>query len=183
MNFALSHTSYKKRKPLKIRLSWQYRGYKSACQCRGPRLHPWSRKIPRAAEQLSAWSTATEPVSSRAQEPQVLSPSVGTTETRVLHLLKLQLPKPGHLEPVPPERSSRTTVKSSPPSPQLEEARKHQWRPSATKNINWKKFFNELKTDHRIAKCKTKSFREKVGESLQDLGLSKNFLSLTLGGN
>ena len=101
-------------KKLKMRLSWWCSGYKSACQSRGPRLHPWSRTIPRATEQLSPHTTTTEPVSSRAQEPQVLSPSVGTTETRVLHLLKLQLLKPGHLEPVLRTRSSRTTGKSGP---------------------------------------------------------------------
>ena len=162
MSFELSHTSYKKKKQtLKIRLSWRYRGYKSACQCRGPRLHPRSRKIPRAAEQLSAWSTATEPVSSRAQEPQVLSPSVGTTETHVLLLLKLQLPKPGHLEPVPPERISRTTVKSSPYSPQLEEARMHQWRPSATKNINKKIFLINSKQITELQNVKLKVLGKK----------------------
>ena len=35
---------------------------KSACQCSGRRLEPWSGKIPRATDQLSPWATTTEPV-------------------------------------------------------------------------------------------------------------------------
>ena len=33
----------------------------SACQCRGHRFEPWSRKIPHAAEQLSPCAITTEP--------------------------------------------------------------------------------------------------------------------------
>ena len=33
----------------------------SACQCRGHRFNPWSRKIPHATEQLSPCTTTTEP--------------------------------------------------------------------------------------------------------------------------
>ena len=36
--------------------------FKSACQCRGHRFDPWSRKIPHAAEQLSPCAGTTEPV-------------------------------------------------------------------------------------------------------------------------
>ena len=36
-------------------------GLESACQCRGHGLTPWSRKIPRATEQLSPCTTTTEP--------------------------------------------------------------------------------------------------------------------------
>ena len=43
---------------------------KSACQCRRHRFHPWSGKIPHAAEQLSPSTATIEPVlSPRAQEP------------------------------------------------------------------------------------------------------------------
>lgn len=33
------------------------------CQCRGNRFNPWSGKFPHAAEQLSPYTTATEPMS------------------------------------------------------------------------------------------------------------------------
>ena len=33
-----------------------------ACQCRGHEFDPWSRKTPRAREQLSPCATTTEPV-------------------------------------------------------------------------------------------------------------------------
>ena len=64
-----------------MRLSWWYGGYESGCQCRGPRFHPWSRRIPHAMEQLSLGTTSTEPVSSKATSTE---PSVGATETHVL---------------------------------------------------------------------------------------------------
>ena len=51
----------------------------STCQCRRHGFHPWSRKIPHATEQLSLCATTTEPVP--------WSPSVATTEVRVLSSL------------------------------------------------------------------------------------------------
>ena len=39
-----------------------FSGWESACQCRGHRFDPWSRKIPHAMEQLSPCATTTEPV-------------------------------------------------------------------------------------------------------------------------
>ena len=40
-------------------LPWWCSGQESAC--RGHRFEPWSRKIPRAAEQLSLCTTTTKP--------------------------------------------------------------------------------------------------------------------------
>ena len=42
-------------------LPWWRSGWESACQCRGHRFEPWSRKIPHAVEQLGSWATTTEP--------------------------------------------------------------------------------------------------------------------------
>ena len=39
--------------------SWS-RGSESACQCMGPRLDPWSGKIPHAGERLSLCTTTAE---------------------------------------------------------------------------------------------------------------------------
>ena len=79
---------------------------KSACQCRGNGFDPWSGKIPRAAEPLSPWTTATKP----------------------------ELPKFTHLEPVLcNRRSPHTATKTSPPSLQLEKALTKQQRSSAAK--------------------------------------------------
>ena len=41
-------------------LPWWPRYYKSACQCRGHRLDPWSSKIPHASGQISPCATAAE---------------------------------------------------------------------------------------------------------------------------
>ena len=41
-------------------LPWWSSGWESACQCRGHRFDPWSRKIPYASGQLSPWATTTE---------------------------------------------------------------------------------------------------------------------------
>ena len=43
------------------RLPWWLSGKESACQCRRQEFHPWSRKIPHAAEQKSPWTTTGEP--------------------------------------------------------------------------------------------------------------------------
>ena len=43
-------------------LPWWCSGWESACQFRGHRFEPWSRKIPHAARQLSPCTTTTEPV-------------------------------------------------------------------------------------------------------------------------
>ena len=47
-------------------LPWWPHGWKSACQCRGHWLDPWSRKSPHAAGQLSPRATTTE---AQALEP------------------------------------------------------------------------------------------------------------------
>ena len=39
---------------------WWTRGWGFACQSRGHRFNPWSRKTPHATKQLSPWTTATE---------------------------------------------------------------------------------------------------------------------------
>ena len=41
---------------------WWLSGKESTCQCRRLRFNPWSGKTPHAAEQLSPWVPATEPV-------------------------------------------------------------------------------------------------------------------------
>ena len=43
-------------------LPWWLRDKASACQCRRHEFHPWSGKIPCAAEQLSPCTTTIEPV-------------------------------------------------------------------------------------------------------------------------
>ena len=47
---------------VKAGLPWWLSGEESACQGGRHRFHPWSGKIPRAAEQLSPCATTTEPV-------------------------------------------------------------------------------------------------------------------------
>ena len=42
-------------------LPWWRSGWESACQCRGHGFVPRSGRIPRAAERLGPWATATEP--------------------------------------------------------------------------------------------------------------------------
>ena len=59
-------------KKIIIGLPWWRSGWGSACQCRGHGFGPWSRKIPRAAEQLSPCATTAEPV--------LWSPRATTTE-------------------------------------------------------------------------------------------------------
>ena len=46
---------------IRLGLPWWRSGWESACQCRAHGFEPWSRKIPRAAEQLGPWATITEP--------------------------------------------------------------------------------------------------------------------------
>ena len=93
----------------------------SACQCRGPGFYPWSRKIPHVTEQLSPWATTTE-----AHKPQLLSPHAAATEARMPRACALW-------REATAMRSPRTTMKSSPHSPQLEEARAQQQRPNTAK--------------------------------------------------
>ena len=57
----MSATKIKKTKQNKVGLPWCRSGLKSAYQCRGHGLNPWSGKIPHAAKQLSPCATATEP--------------------------------------------------------------------------------------------------------------------------
>ena len=73
--------------------------------CRGHGFKPWSGKIPRAAERLSPYATATE---ARAPE----NPCSAVREATAM-------------------RSPRTAAKRSPRSPQLEKARAQQRRPNA----------------------------------------------------
>ena len=70
-------------------LPWWCSGEESACQYRGHRFEPWSRKIPHATEQLSPCATTTEP-----DEPQLLSPHATTTEARTSRARALQQEKP-----------------------------------------------------------------------------------------
>ena len=46
---------------------WWLSGKESACQCRGHGFDPWSRKIPRAVEQLSLHTTTRESQEPRAR--------------------------------------------------------------------------------------------------------------------
>ena len=55
-----------------------YSGSESTCQCRGHRFDSWSRKIPRAVEQLIQCVTTTKPALG-ARNPQVLSLCAKTT--------------------------------------------------------------------------------------------------------
>ena len=62
-------------------LSWWLSGKESTCQCRRHGFDLWSRKIPRAAEQLSLCATTIEPVlwnpgsmTTKAQAPQQEKP-------------------------------------------------------------------------------------------------------------
>ena len=52
---------------------------KESCQCRRHELNPWSRKNPRASEELRLWTKTIEPVLHRLG-PQLLSPCSATTE-------------------------------------------------------------------------------------------------------
>ena len=54
--------------PLKALPRW-CTGWESACQWRGHRFTPWSRKIPHAMEQLSRRATTTEPVQNNYWSP------------------------------------------------------------------------------------------------------------------
>ena len=71
-------------------LPWWRSGQESACQCRGHGFEPWSRKIPRAAEQLSPCTTTTE--------PELWSPRATTTEARVPRARAPQQEKPPQRE-------------------------------------------------------------------------------------
>ena len=54
-------------------LSWWLSGKDSACRCQETRFTPWSRKIPRAAEQPSPCATLLR-LWPRVWEPRLLSP-------------------------------------------------------------------------------------------------------------
>ena len=60
-------------------LPWRLSGKESTFQCRRHKFDSWSRKIPRASEQLSLCPQLLRPCS-RAQEPRLPSPSTATTE-------------------------------------------------------------------------------------------------------
>ena len=55
-------------------LPWWSSGKESACQRRGHRFGPSSRKIPHATGQLSQWATTAEPTCPRVQAPQKEKP-------------------------------------------------------------------------------------------------------------
>ena len=78
---------------------------------------------------------ATNPASHNYWSPGDLEPACCNYWTHALQLLK-----PVHLEPMlRNKRSPRTTMKSSPCSPQLEKACAQQQRPNTTKNLKKKK--------------------------------------------
>ena len=58
----------------------------SACQSRGRRFDPWSRRIPHASEQLSPCATALEPL--------LWSPGAATTESSCCACWSLHAPEP-----------------------------------------------------------------------------------------
>ena len=61
--YAIPSRTKKKKKSQGWGLPWWLSGKESTCQCRRHGFDPWSRKIPRAEEQLSTCtSTASEPV-------------------------------------------------------------------------------------------------------------------------
>ena len=94
---------------------------------RGHGFDPWFRKIPHATEQLSLCAPTAKPTCPRACALQLLSPRAATTEARAPRARALQ-------REATVMRSPRTTMKSSPCSPQLEKARVQQRRPNAAKN-------------------------------------------------
>ena len=77
-------------------LPWWLCCKKSACQCRRQAFDPWSGKIPHTVEQLSLWSTNTEPV--------LWSLVATTSESTCLSYWSLQL-----LELCPATREATTT--------------------------------------------------------------------------
>ena len=94
-------------------LPWWYSGWTSTCQCRGRRFNPWSRKIPRATEQLSLCTTA-----------------------HVLQLLKpacLDTCPTGKKKPLQGEAHA-LQLERRPCSLQLDKTHVQQWRPSVTRN-------------------------------------------------
>ena len=102
------------------RTSWWYSGWESAYQCRRHGCDAWSRKIPHAVEQLSAWATATEPQCCNYWSLCAYSLCSTREATRM--------------------RSLFTTKKSSHRSPpQLEKTHTEQQRPSTTENKQTKK--------------------------------------------
>ena len=85
---------------------WWYSGYKSAYRCRGLRFNPGSGKIPHAVEQLNPCATTIEPT--------LQSLCFTAREATAM-------------------RNPCISTKSSPHLVQIEKARVHQQRPSATK--------------------------------------------------
>ena len=61
-------------KVMKEGLSWQSRGWESACWCRGHSFNPWSRKISHAKGQLSLCAATTEPMCHNCWSPCTLEP-------------------------------------------------------------------------------------------------------------
>ena len=91
---------------------WWYSGYKSAYRCRGLRFNPGSGKIPHAVEQLNPCATTIEPT--------LQSLCFTAREATAM-------------------RNPCISTKSSPHLVQIEKARVHQQRPSATKKKKKKK--------------------------------------------
>ena len=94
-------------------LPWWSSGKASACQSRGHRFDPWSRKIPHRNNEARALQLLS--LCSRAREPRLLSPGSATTEARTPTVSAPQ-EKPPQWEVWAPQ------LQSSPRSPQLEKA-------------------------------------------------------------
>ena len=94
-------------------LPWWFSGKESACQCRRHRFNLWSRKIPRAKEQLSPCSATLQPGSQNYR-------------AHILELPKPSCPASCHLQHEKPPwwEVCAPQLESSPCSPQLEKARK-----------------------------------------------------------
>ena len=82
-------------------LLWWLSGEESACQCKRHRLNPRSGKIPHAAERLSPWATATEPV---PQGPGAAAPEPSQPAHPRAYALHQETPQPREAPALQPER-------------------------------------------------------------------------------
>ena len=85
-------------------LPWWLSGKESACQCKGHRFDPWSRKIPHASEQLSPRATITEPTRLRHGSLHASHTEAYTPHTRKPTRYTAHAPQPEKL----PHREART---------------------------------------------------------------------------
>ena len=116
---------------VKVGLPWRLSDKESAGQCRRHGFHPWTGRIPHAAEQLASVPWLCNPCS-RAQEPQ---------------LLKLASPEPSALQQRKPLQQEALTLQweSSPQSPQLQKSPCSKEDPAQPKNKNKLFFFKKVK--------------------------------------